>query len=268
MEIVKMREGSGQALLTASVVAFAMTALAACVTTTRTNLVAAEESNECVVLLHGLNRSYRAMSKMAAGLQEAGYTTANVDYPSQSASVEVLAPLAVNEGLDKCRQANAERIHFVTHSIGGILLRYVESESPIPELGRVVMLAPPNQGSEVVDITRNWPTAELFSGKAGLQLGTDENSIPSKLGPVDFELGVVAGTGTINPFMSAMLPIPNDGKVSVASTKVEGMDDFLVVRKSHHYIVSSDVVIANTKEFLRAGKFLDSNDSAGEVFLP
>ena len=228
-----MREGSGQLLLTASVVTFAMIALGACVTTTRTELVSVDVSSECVVLLHGLNRSYRAMSKMATGLQEAGYTTANVDYPSQSSTVEELATMAVNEGLDRCRETNAEQIHFVTHSIGGILLRYAHSESPIPELGRVVMLAPPNQGSEIVDITREWPGAELISGKAGLQLGTDEDSIPAKLGPVEFELGIVAGTGTIS-FFSAMLPNPDDGKVSVERTKIAGMTDFLVVDNSHH----------------------------------
>lgn len=261
-----MRNGSGQFFLTAA--AFATIALSACVTVPHTELVTAKESSDCVVLLHGLNRSYRAMSKMAAGLQEAGYTTANVDYPSQSATVEGLAYMAVNEGLSRCRETDPDRIHFVTHSIGGILLRYAHNQSPIPELGRVVMLAPPNQGSEVVDITRNWPTAEIFSGQAGLQLGTDENSIPSQLGPVDFELGVVAGTRTINPFMSAMLPIPNDGKVSVESTKVEGMDDFLVVRNSHRYIVSSDIVIENTTAFLRSGKFLDSANTVGDLHLP
>lgn len=208
------------------------------------------------------------MSKMAAGLREAGYTTANVDYPSQTATVEGLAEMAVGEGLDKCRETSAQKIHFVTHSIGGILLRYAQSESPIPELGRVVMLAPPNQGSEIVDITRDWPTAEIFSGKAGLQLGTDANSIPSNLGPVDFELGVVAGTGTINPILSAMLPIPNDGKVSVESTMVAGMKDFLVVRRSHRYIMTSDVVIANTKEFLKEGRFLNSTDPASFALVP
>lgn len=262
-----MRQGSLQVLLTASVIAFAMLALGACVTMPRTDFVAGTNSSECVVLLHGLNRSYRAMTKMAAGLQEAGYTTANVDYPSQSTTVEGLAPLAVNEGLDKCRETNAEQVHFVTHSIGGILLRYAHNESPIPELGRVVMLAPPNQGSELVDRTHNWPGAEMISGKAGLQMGTDEDSIPAQLGPVDFELGVIAGTGTIS-FFSLMLPNPDDGKVSVERTKVGGMTDFLVVENSHHYIMTSDIVIENTKEFLRAGKFLDSTDPASTLVSP
>jgi len=254
-----MRDGLRKILLTASVLAVALGVLGGCATTTRTALVISMDSSDCVVLLHGLNRSWRAMSKMAKELQAAGYTTVNVDYPSQAASVEDLAPMVVNEGLEKCRETDAEQIHFVTHSIGGILLRYAHNESPIPELGRVVMLAPPNQGSEIVDLTKDWPGAELLSGAAGLQMGTDENSIPAQLGPVDFELGVVAGTGTISPFLSMMLPNPDDGKVSVARTRVEGMKDFLVVKNSHHFIVTSDKVIENTKQFLRTGKFLESS---------
>ncbi len=263
-----MREDTRDVVLTASAVAFAMFALGACVTTTQTNLVTAAQGSDCVVLLHGLNRSYRAMDKMAIGMQEAGFATANVDYPSQTETVEGLARLAVNEGLKKCRETNPKQIHFVTHSIGGILLRYAQSETPIPELGRVVMLAPPNQGSEIVDVTRDWPTAEIFSGEAGLQLGTDEDSIPSMLGPVDFDLGIVAGTGTINPIFSAMLPQPNDGKVSVESTKVTGMNDFLIVDNSHRYITTSDFVIKNTAAFLRDGRFLHSTDPNGVVILP
>ena len=241
-----------------------LVSLEACVSIPRTAFSKAGDSAECVVLLHGLNRSWRAMQPMAEALRDAGFTTANVDYPSQAGSVEILAPMAVETGLNECRRAGAERIHFVTHSIGGILLRYSHQQNPIPDLGRVVMLAPPNQGSEVIDVTRNWPTTGIFAGEAGLQLGTDEDSIPSQLGPVDFELGVIAGSRTMNPVMSAMLPNPDDGKVSVANTKVDGMNDFLVVKNNHHYIINSDVVKRNTAAFLRTGEFEDS-DKAPEV---
>jgi len=193
---------------------------------------------------------------MAKVLQEAGFTTVNVDYPSQSGSIEVIAPIAVGLGLDRCRETGATRIHFVTHSLGGILLRYQNKHAPIPDLGRVVMLAPPNQGSELIDKTRDWPGFEILTGDAGAQLGTDAASMPALLGSVDFELGVIAGTGTINIFASAMLPDEDDGKVSVASTRIDGMDDFLVVGSSHHYIMRSDVVFRNTVSFLRNGKFL------------
>jgi pimeloyl-ACP methyl ester carboxylesterase len=234
----------------------------ACVTEPRAEVVTAADTSECVVLLHGLNRSWRAMRPLAEALQEAGFATANIDYPSQSGSVEEIAPLAVGLGLNKCRATGATRIHFVTHSIGGILLRYQNEQSPIPDLGRVVMLGPPNQGSEIIDKTRDWPGFEMLTGDAGAELGTGSEGMPSKLGPVNFELGVIAGTGTINVFASAMLPDPDDGKVSVASTQVEGMDDFLIVGSSHHYITRGDVVFRNTVAFLRTGKFLDE-DKAG-----
>lgn len=233
--------------------------MASCATAPRTQLVPVAESRECVVLLHGLNRSWRAMRPMASALQEAGFTTVNVDYPSQAGRVEQLAPLAVGTGLRECRAAGAERIHFVTHSMGGILLRYEHERAPIPDLGRVVMLGPPNQGSELIDVTQDWPGIERISGAAGMQMGTDENSIPSNLGPVNFELGVVAGTGTINVLASAMLPNPDDGKVSVAATRVDGMDDFLVVTNSHRYIMRSDVVMRNTESFLKTGRFIDAD---------
>ena len=229
--------------------------VAACATTMRTDLVEHHRATDCVVLLHGLNRSWRTMGKLAESLQRDGFSTANIDYPSSSEPVEVLAPMVVNEGLQKCRQTGATQIHFVTHSLGGILLRYAHNQVPIPELGRVVMLGPPNQGSEVIDKTKNWPGVTAFSGVAGLQLGTDEDSIPSQLGPVDFELGVIAGTGSTNPFMSAMLPDEDDGKVTVARTQVEGMDDFKVVTNSHFAMMKSDDVIHDTSQFLRTGSF-------------
>jgi pimeloyl-ACP methyl ester carboxylesterase len=230
--------------------------LTSCATEPRTQVVAKTQSNECVVLLHGLNRSWRMMQPMAEALQEAGFTTANVDYPSQAGPIEDIAPLAVGTGLTECRATGADRIHFVTHSIGGILLRYENEREPISDLGRVVMLGPPNQGSEVVDTTQDWPGFGALSGEAGMQLGTDKDSIPSQLGPVDFELGVIAGTGSINFWMSAMLPDADDGKVSVAATQVDGMDDFLVVGNSHRYITRSDVVFRNTAAFLKTGRFI------------
>ncbi|MDJ0709184.1 MAG: alpha/beta fold hydrolase [Woeseiaceae bacterium] len=230
---------------------------AGCATAPESRVVKSSDASECVVLLHGLNRSWRAMRPMARALQEDGFTTVNVDYPSQLGTVEELAPVVVGLGVNQCRSAGADKVHFVTHSMGGILLRYENERTPIRELGRVVMLGPPNQGSEIVDRTRNWPGFAALSGPAGMQLGTSPDSIPMQLGPVDFELGVIAGTNTINLLASAMLPNPDDGKVSVASTKVEGMRDHLVVADSHRYITRSDVVLRNTRSFLRTGSFVD-----------
>lgn len=236
-----------------------LAALAGCASTPTLETASVADASECVVLLHGLNRNSRAMRPLAEALHASGYSVANVDYPSRAGPVEELVGLSVGPGVDQCRREGAEIIHFVTHSIGGILVRFAVQESGISGLGRVVMLAPPNQGSEVVDRTGHWPGAVLVGGQAGLQLGTrGERSIPARLGPVNFELGVIAGTRTQNPFMSAMLPNPDDGKVSVASTKVQGMRDFLLVPHNHHTIMTADEVIENTTAFLKTGRFADS----------
>ena len=233
--------------------------LASCATEPQTRVLATADSSECVVLLHGLNRSWRMMQPLAEALQEAGFSAVNVDYPSQLGTIEQIAPVAVRLGIQSCQAAGANKVHFVTHSIGGILLRYENEREPIENLGRVVMLGPPNQGSELIDRTMDWPGIEVVSGPAGMQLGTDANSMPARLGPIDFELGVIAGTRTVNILASAMLPDLDDGKVTVARTQVDGMSDFLVVARSHRYISRGDVVVRNTESFLKTGRFLDAD---------
>jgi len=212
-------------------------------------------STECIVLLHGLARTSSSMSTMAERLQENGYSVINVDYPSRHKKIEELATFAVNEGLEFCRKEQAKRIHFVTHSLGGILIRYYLSINKIPELGRVVMLAPPNQGSKVVDEFSWLPGYEMLNGPAGYQLGTDENSIPLKLGSSNFEVGIIAGDRTINLILSTAFDEPNDGKVAVKDTKLEGMKDFLVVHRSHPFIMQGGEVIDQVLHFIQQGYF-------------
>lgn len=214
----------------------------------------AAPQTECVVLLHGLARTSASMQPLARALSEAGYEVVNLDYASRQKPIEELAPLVIEAALGACA-SNQSEVHFVTHSLGGILVRYYMAHNELPRLGRVVMLAPPNQGSEVVDELRNFPGFEALHGPAGLQLGTDPDSIPRSLGAVSFELGVIAGNATVNPLLSLNLPNPDDGKVSVASTKVEGMADFLEVPHSHTFIMRSEKVIAQVLAFLATGRF-------------
>jgi pimeloyl-ACP methyl ester carboxylesterase len=252
-----------------SIVAFSLpaslivlTLIGACATTPRSELFSAENASECVVVLHGANRSWRSMRPLAKALRAGGYTTVNVDYPSRAGRVDELVPLAVETGLKECRATGAHLVHFVAHSLGGILLRYAHEREPIDDLGRVVMLAPPNTGSEIIDKTRGIPGSTMIAGEALMQLGTDAESVPAQLGPVTFELGVIAGTRTINPLLSTMLPNPDDGKVSVARTRVGGMTDFLVVEDSHHFMLTDDVVSRNTLLFLQTGAFAEDDKAA------
>lgn len=212
------------------------------------------EHTDCVILLHGLIRSSASMKPLATALEAQGYLVANVDYPSRDKAIPDLAKLAVNQGLEACPET-IERVHFVTHSLGGILVRYYLETTPIPKLGRVVMLGPPNQGSEVVDHYRKVPGFSFLNGPAGLQLGTDANSIPASLGPVKFTLGVVAGTTSVNPILSLSLPGVDDGKVSLDRAKVDGMTDFVAVPHSHPLMMKAPLVIDQVIHFLAHGAF-------------
>lgn len=210
---------------------------------------------EHVILLHGLARSSASMQTMAAALTENGYIVVNVDYASRTANVAALAEEAVGRGLAECRAGKAKRVHFVTHSLGGILVRSYLARHPLPELGRVVMLGPPNQGSEVVDRIGDWWLFGKVNGPAGGELGTDAESIPNKLGAVRYPVGVIAGNRSINWVNSLMIPGPDDGKVSVERTKLAGMTDHVVVSATHPLIMRDKEALRQTIAFLRAGRF-------------
>ncbi|MEX2470031.1 MAG: hypothetical protein WD396_09770, partial [Pseudohongiellaceae bacterium] len=184
--------------------------------------VPAAASGECVVLLHGLARVSNSMGELERKLGHSGYSVANISYPSTREPLDVLANDAVGRGLEACRQTGAEVIHFVTHSLGGILLRYYHQSQGIAELGRVVMLGPPNQGSELVDGLDGVPGFGIL-GPTGRALGTEPEDIPRQLGPVAFELGVIAGDVNLNPLSLFLIDGANDSVVSVESTRVEGM---------------------------------------------
>jgi pimeloyl-ACP methyl ester carboxylesterase len=152
-------------------------------------------------------------------------------------------------------QAEVTKIHFVTHSLGGILVRSYLSRHTIPNLGRVVMLGPPNQGSEVVDKLGSWRVFKKLNGPAGNELGTDKNSTPNKIGPTNFCVGVIAGDRSINWINSLLIPGRDDGKVSVERTKLAGMSDHIVLHATHPFLMRNRAAIRQTLHFLRTGRF-------------
>ena len=214
------------------------------------------EAQECVVLLHGLARTERAMRTMADTLREKNYAVINIGYPSTDLSIEELAEPAVSRAVDQCPKDS--RINFVTHSMGGIILRYYLANESIEQLGRSVMLAPPNKGSEVVDTLADFPGFRWLNGPAGQQLGTGADSVPNSLGPADFDLGIIAGTSTFNPFLSLLLPNPDDGKVSVENTKLDGMREHISLPVTHTFMMSNKSVIEQTIHYLQHGQFKPS----------
>jgi triacylglycerol lipase len=212
-------------------------------------------AQEEVILLHGLCRTSRSMMKMERALTKAGYKVRNADYPSRSATIEKLADDAIGKAVSDCQRDGATKIDFVTHSLGGILVRSYLARHTIPSLGRVVMLAPPNQGSEVVDKLGWLFLFKWINGPAGNELGTDKNSLPNKLGPANFSVGIIAGDRSINWINSLLIPGRDDGKVSVERTKLDGMSDHIVTHATHPFIMQNREAVRQTVQFLRVGEF-------------
>lgn len=210
------------------------------------------------VLLHGLGRTSRSMRPLVRALSARGYETLNLGYPSRSQVIEALA----EDVAARIAQWNAESaLDFVTHSLGGIVLRAAVANGALPleRIRRVVMLGPPNQGSELVDAFALIPVvATLYrrvTGPAGAQLGVSSDGIAAHLPPVEFPVGVIAGNRSFNPLFSAVLGAPNDGKVRVDRAQVTGMRDFLVVPHWHPFLMSAPSVIEQSLHFLETGNF-------------
>lgn len=211
-------------------------------------------NGEQVVLLHGIARSASHMKDLEKYLTDKGYKVFNLDYPSTSHTLDRITAIVAD---DIAKKISVDKpVHFIGYSMGGIVTRALLNKYRPDNLGRVVQLASPNQGSEVADFLQdNWLYEKVY-GPAGKQLITEGAGIDKLLGKVDYQLGVVAGNFSIDPVSSSLIPGDDDGKVSVESTKVPGMTDHVMVYASHTFFPQNQEVQKRALEFIRFGKFL------------
>lgn len=220
-----------------------------------------------LVLLHGLGRTSRSMRRLAAEGSRRGYRVSRLGYPSRRAGI-----LEHAERIGRALSAVTDEgpLHVVTHSMGGIVLRAALANGwLVPErLGRVVMLAPPNGGSELADWLARTPLLRLALGPSGPELRTGPGGIAAGLPPVSCELGIIAGAVRRRSLAAALFGGPNDGKVSVARARVSGMRDLLVVERGHTFMMNAPDVIEQVFHFLECGCFDRSTHTAGAGSLP
>lgn len=208
---------------------------------------------ETVVLVHGLGGAPAQMSLLGRRLRAAGYRVVNPKFSSAQPLESIVEQLA--NVVRTCQAKGAETVHFVTHSLGGLVVRAYLAGRSEPYDGRVVMLSPPNQGSEIVDAFQRSPLLTSILGPVGAQLGTNPESIPSSLGPANFDVGIIAGDKSINPIGSWLIPGPSDGTVSVERTRLEGAAAFKVVSGTHTFLMNRIDVARDVIRFLHEGRF-------------
>lgn len=222
----------------------------------------AKREPDCVVLLHGIGTRAYVMKRLESALRADGYRTVNISYPSRKMPFEELAGEYLPAQLSKHDVARAPQLHFVTHSMGSLIVRKLIKDARPANLGRVVMIGPPNQGSAAADSAQDNLLLRQFLGGNLVRLGTGEDAIVKTLGPADFDVGIIAGEVAINPVFGEALGGRNDGAVTIESARLEGMKDFLVVPYSHTLMLWRTEVVLQVRAFLREGKFVREEESA------
>ena len=210
---------------------------------------------DLVVLLHGMYRDARAMKALEKYLERLNYEVTNISYPSTEYPIETLAEDYLGPALAALKIKKDRQVHFVTHSMGGILVRYYLKQHPLDSIGNVVMIAPPNKGTELADFLVNPLWTDTNKNPAKFQLGSEVNSWVNQLGPVNFSLGVIAGDLNNNFITDWIVSGKDDGVVSVESTKVLNMSDFITVREKHYRLRANQTVMQQVAYFLQYKQF-------------
>lgn len=213
-----------------------------------------EADGECVIVLHGLGRTARAMSELSGEIANRGFKVVNLEYPSMAFGIEELSNRYLKKAVDVfCKD---RKVNFVTHSLGGIIVRKYLSDNKLENMGRVVMIAPPNQGSSLAAYASEFPLINWIAGPVVKELGrTGKKDFFADLKKVDYELGIIAGNKSSSYLQSFIIPGEDDDKVSVYETRLEGAKEHIIVPVSHFGIMKNYQVMSQVISFLKKGEF-------------
>lgn len=214
-------------------------------------------SKEIIVLLHGIFRGKLDMWPLQKYLEFSGYDVLNISYPARKKTLEELS-VFLDQKIKSHRKYHAEaKLHFVTHSLGGLLARYYIRDFCPENIGRVVMLGPPNTGSEWADYMAAGKFLKHFYklafGPVGVQLFTTH--VHDGCDEADYNLGIIAGRKSAVPFARYILSGDHDGMVAVERTRLKGMTDHIVMDTTHTYMITNPSVMRQTRFFLQNGQF-------------
>lgn len=214
-------------------------------------------ARETVILLHGIIRNHFDMMLLEKRMKKEGYACINIKYPSTKHAIDDLAE-QINEQL--CQNESytgADKVHFVVHSMGGLITRHILAKHRPHNLGSVIMLGTPNKGSEMADyLDEHKYLASPFHfifGPSARQLRTNHKHFENEI--IDFPLGIIASDASLNPLGKKIFGAPNDTLVSVDSTKIEGMSDHIIIPCPHALMMYDPRIINQVAFFLKNGQF-------------
>ena len=200
-----------------------------------------QNDGDYVVVLHGLGRSSWSMQKLGLKLKKEGYRVILINYPTKSDTIENLVDNVIKKEIEEKYINKNKNINFVTHSMGGIAVRYLLDNNKYENVQRVIMLSPPNNGSALADSYSDIDIMNIILGPALEQLTTKSDSFVNKISTPDYDVGIIIGS--------------NDGKVSIEEAKLENMKDLFIVKDGHTFIMNNDRVIEAIINFLKKGEF-------------
>jgi len=211
--------------------------------------------NEVVILVHGFNNDESDMFPLKQHLQGWGYEAVTINLPLRFSTLEDCIALFEKEFYQQLFKLEYfGKIHLVGYSMGGLVVRSFLAQNTVPKLGRCVLIATPNQGTKLADISDRLlkPLGQIY--KPIKSLKTNSLDIRDPINTPKPEIGVIAGN-TNKHLLGIFLSSENDGMVEVESAKYHAMTDFVIKPYGHKEIHHQLEIAKLVDLFLRTGKF-------------